>query len=479
MNTPVSGPSTTDRDAQRSTARAEGLAALANRLAGTLSVPGDPDWDAARQAWSLSADQHPAAVVHPVDVADVVHAVSAARELGLRIAPQSTGHNAGPLAAQGLGDTLLVRTSALDEISIDPARRVARIGGGTTWESVAAAAGPHGLMALAGSSHDVGVVGYTLGGGVSWFARSHGLAANHVLAIELVTPDGVQRRVDADTDPDLFWALRGSGGGGLGIVTALECRLFPITEVFAGMMLWPAERAHEVFTAWRDLTTTVPTTASTACRLFHFPDMPELPPFLAGRSVVVVDGVVQGTPEEGAALVAPLRALEPEMDTFGPTPVSELMHLHMDPPGPTPGTGDGILLDELPDAAIAAAIGGLGVRGASRLMFVELRHVGGALRPDEGASVADGPTGVLAGLDAEYVCFSSGMPFPDGPAPVRAALDVLFAGLAPWRGGLDYLNFAETGRDPERFWGADAPRLRVVRERVDPDGVMRPAHAIG
>ncbi|WP_353807760.1 FAD-binding oxidoreductase [Agromyces sp. SYSU T00194] len=480
MNTPVPGsPATAARGAQRDH-RAERLVDLGTRLTGTLAVPGDPDWDAARQAWNLAADLHPAAVVRPSVVADVVSVVDTARELGLRVAPQSTGHNAGPLAERDdLGDTIVVRTSSLDDVQVDPVARVARVGGGATWGKVVAAAAEHGLAGLAGSSHDVGVVGYSLGGGVSWFARSHGLAANHVLAVELVTPDGEFRRVDAESDPELFWALRGSGGGGLGVVTALECRLFPVTDVFAGMLLWPADRASEVFAAWRDLTAEAPTSASTACRLMHFPEMPELPPFLSGRSVVVVDGVVQEPAEAAAPLLDGLRALAPEIDTFATTPVPELLHLHMDPPGPTPGTSDGILLTELPDAALAEALDALGDRDRTRLMIIELRHVGGAMRPEAAAAVADGPTGVVAGFDAEFVCFANGLPFPDGPAPVRAALDALFARLAPWRGELDYLNFAETNRAPEQFWGDAAGRLAAVRDRVDAGGVMRAGHEIG
>ncbi len=199
---------------------------LAADLDGTVHHPGDPDWDLARAAWNLSVDQRPEAVVTARSVADVQATVRAAAARGLRVAPQSTGHHASPMGP--LDGTVLLRLSGLRGVSVDPASRTARVEGGAVWADVTAAAGEHGLAALAGSAADVGVAGYTLGGGLSWLARSRGLAANSVTALEVVTADGEHRRVDADHDPDLFWALRG-GGGSFAVVTALELSLFPLT----------------------------------------------------------------------------------------------------------------------------------------------------------------------------------------------------------------------------------------------------------
>ena len=155
-----------------------------------------------------------------------------AREHGLRVAAQGTGHNARPLGS--LEDTVLVKTARMRQVSIDPVARIARAEAGAVWHEVIETAAEHGLAALAGSSPDVGVVGYTIGGGISWLGRAYGLAANNVEAIELVTADGRLVRADACTEPDLFWALRG-GGGSFGVVTAIELRLFPIaTEQGAG-----------------------------------------------------------------------------------------------------------------------------------------------------------------------------------------------------------------------------------------------------
>src|SRR4051794_31822152 len=263
-----------------------GLDALDVRLDGDLVRPGNPDWDVARQAWHLAVDQRPAAVVRAASVDDVIATVDTARQLGLRVAPQGTGHNAAPLGP--LDGTILLKTSAMRRVTVDPARRIARVEAGALWMDVVPVASAHGLTALAGSAPDVGIVGYTLGGGLSWHGRSLGLAANHVTAVELVTSDGVHRRVDADHEPELFWAVRG-GGGSFGVVTALEFRLHPFTEVYAGVLFFPVGRAGEVLHAWHDWTATVPEEVTSVGRILRFPPLPELPAPLRGQSFVVVE----------------------------------------------------------------------------------------------------------------------------------------------------------------------------------------------
>jgi len=210
--------------------------ALEARLDGDLYRPEDEGWDEARTPWNLAVDQRPAAVVLAESAADVAETILAARADGLRVAPQGTGHAAAPLG--DLGGTILLRTTRMHRVDIDPDARRARVEAGAVWQEVSDAAAEHGLAALAGSSHDVGVLGYSLGGGLSWLARRHGLAANTILAAEIVDADGRVRRVDAENDPELFWALRG-GGGSFAVVTAVELQLFPIAEVFAGCPLLP------------------------------------------------------------------------------------------------------------------------------------------------------------------------------------------------------------------------------------------------
>ncbi|RXZ39434.1 FAD-binding oxidoreductase, partial [Agromyces binzhouensis] len=250
-----------------------------------------------------------------------------------------------------LADAILLRTHELRGVEVRPTQRIARVEPGVVWGDVVAATAPHGLAALAGSSHDVGVVGYTLGGGVSFLGRAHGLAANHVVAVELVTADGEFRRVDAQHDPELFWAVRG-GGGDFGVVTALEFGLFEIEQVVAGALFFPIERTEEVLQAWAEWTRSVPDTVTSVGRVLRFPPMPELPPFLSGQSFVLVEAVIQDSADRADALLAPLRALGPAMDTVHPQAPAELLQLHMDPPGPTPGHGDGMTLADLPAEAV-------------------------------------------------------------------------------------------------------------------------------
>src|SRR3954466_12185254 len=258
-------------------------AAPALRLRGRVVRPGDADWDTARQAFNLTVDQRPAAIAFPVDAADVATAVDYARDAGLRVAPQRTGHNAAPLGA--LEDVLLVRTDALQGIEIDAGRGRARVNAGAKWEDVVPAASDLGLAALHGSTGDVSVVGYSLGGGLGWYARQHGLAANSVTAVELVTADGEHVRADCDNEPvradcdnepELFWALRG-GAGNFGVVTALEFDLFEQPLDYAGVLFFPWERAGEGLHAWREGLPSTPDEVTSVGRIMQFPPLPQVP----------------------------------------------------------------------------------------------------------------------------------------------------------------------------------------------------------
>lgn len=461
----------------------EVLANLRASIAGSVLTPADPGWDEARTGWNLAVDQRPAAVVVAASIADIAHTVRVATRLGLAVAPQGTGHNAGPLAAgNGLADAILLRMHELRGVEVDVDRRIARVEPGAQWGDVVAAVAPHGLTALSGSSHDVGVVGYTLGGGVSWLARTYGVAANHVVAIELVTADGARRRVDDEHDPELFWALRG-GGGDFGVVTALEFRLFEIPEVVAGTLFWPIERADEVLQAWAAWTADVPDSVTSVGRVLRLPPLPDLPPFLSGRSFVVVEAAILESPERVDELLAPLRELGPEIDTVHPQPTSELLQLHMDPPGPTPGFGDGMMLTELPPAAVRAFLAAVGPDVSTDLLSAEIRHIGAGLRPEAAVTRAEATSsaapGVTAGFDAGYFVYAVGIAMPGAEDGLAASLGRLLSRIEPWRAPLDYLNFCEHERAAERIFGDRLDRLRAVKQAVDPTGVMRSNHPVG
>ena len=438
-------------------------------LAGEIVSPGQPEWDLARRAWNLAVDQRPDYVALPATADDVVAILAFARRHGLRVAPQGTGHNAAPIPS--LDDTILISTQQMRGVEIDASAQIARVQAGTLWLEVTEAATPHRLFPLSGSSPDVGVVGYTLGGGLSWLARKHGLAADSVTAIELVTPAGELVRATAEDHAELFWALRG-GGGNFGVVTAMEFRLYPYEDVYAGMLLFPYERHAEVLRAWRDWTRTAPEEITTSFRIMHLPPLPELPPFLAGRSIVVIDGAYAGDAGAGAAALAELRALEPEMDTFAPSSPAVLSRIHMDPEEPMPARGAGTILDVTDDVTLTAFAAGL--QPGAPVMFGELRHLGGAVgRRPAGA-------GALGAIEGEYLVFAgAAIMAPEMVPAVDGALAAFIGGLAPWVNGRMYLNFAESATDPVEFFGEETyARLRAVRAAVDPDGVMVANHAI-
>jgi hypothetical protein len=445
------------------------LEELRTRLAGEIVGPADDGWDLARQAWNLAVEQRPAAVAYPEAAEDVVAVVDFAREHGLRVAPQGTGHNAAALGG-ALEDTILVKTERMRGVSIDPDARIARAEAGVIWIEVVQAAAQHGLAALAGSSPDVGVVGYTLGGGLSWLARKHGIGANQVTALEIVTADGQLVRATRENEPDLFWAVRG-GGGAFGVVTAIEFNLFPITEIYAGILWFPVERAPEVLNAWRAWTDNVPDEMTSVGRILQFPPIPDIPEPLRGNSFVVVQAIYLGEEADGAKLLEPLRALGPVMDTVATIPIPELSKLHMDPDGPVPGAGDGGMLtdvdDRLIDAVVENTVG-------SPLLSVEIRHLGGAIgraRPEHGA---------LASFDAPYVMFAVGFtPTPEAKEAVEASVVALRDALAPWQAPHTYMNFAETRRDERSLFAEHAYyRLRRVKAKYDRDDVIRSNHPI-
>src|SRR4051812_2474579 len=320
------------------------LQILRRRLNGTILEPGAAAWESAAQAYNLTVVQQPALIALPADARDVVAIVEFARENGYQVAPQRTGHNAEPLGS--LDNVILLKTDRLQGVDIDAERRVARVMSGSKWEDVVPRASEIGLAALHGSTPDVSVAGYSLGGGVGWYARKLGLSTNSVSAIELVTADGEFRRVDHDNEPDLFWALRG-GGGNFGIVTALEVQLHLIPDIYAGVLFFPWERSSEVLHAWREWTETVPDEMTSVGRILQFPPMPELPDHLRGQKFVIVEGFYMGDEASGRELMKPLRDLGPAMDTVAMVEPVELAEMHMDPPTPVPYTGAGHMLGKL------------------------------------------------------------------------------------------------------------------------------------
>ena len=449
----------------------DAVAALRERV-GEVVAPGDAGWDRAREAWNLIVDQRPVAVALPRDAGEVAATLAVARHHGLKVAPQGTGHNATPIS--DLSDAVLLRTDRMRDVLIDPLARIARVGAGVLWEEVTVPAGEHGLIALHGSSPNVGVVGYSLGGGLGWLARSKGLAANSVTAIEIVTAAGEIIRADAEREPDLFWALRG-GGGDYGVVTAMEFRLYPLRTAYAGWLIWPWERSEEVLTRWAEWTGTVPDDMTSVGRIFQLPDAPFVPEPFRGRNLVVVEVAYTGEDlAVGEELMRPLRALGPEMDTVAEMPAPDMVRLHQDPEPPMPGIGGHVMVDRVTPEAMRRFVALTGPGSGSPFLSAEMRHLGGAAgRPAPGG-------GALSHLDGEGAVFVIGVPMtPEMGAALHAAVKTVEGGLHELGHGRLYRNFVEERASARAFHDdATLARLRELRRRFDPAFRIRPNHPI-
>jgi FAD binding domain len=441
-------------------------------ISGRVAVPSDADWDQARLAWNLAADQRPDAVAFVEGSDDIAAVVRFAAENELKVAGQGTGHGAAPLAP--LGGTILLKTERMRGVAVDPEARTARVEAGVLSIELAEAAGAHGLSALPGSSPDVGVTGYTLGGGLSWLGRRYGFACNRVTAIELVDASGEARTVDAGNDPDLFWALRG-GGGGYAIVSALHLDLLPIGEVYAGALLFPAEVGAEAVRAYRDWAAGVPDEVSSVVRFVTPPPIPDVPEPLRGVPLLTITAACIGSQADGEAAIAPLREIgEPIIDSFEWMPAAGLCRIHMDPESPVPGIGEGGLVSELSDEAIDAFVAVAGPESGSPLLFSELRHLGGALgRPAENG-------GALSHLEAGFVGYSIGMPMtPELGEAIPFHLEKIKQALGPWGMDSAYFNFTEAPCDVDAILPADVcTRLAEVKRKWDPEASIVANHTV-
>jgi FAD/FMN-containing dehydrogenase len=431
----------------------------------------DASWDLQRRAFNLLINQQPAGIAVPQSADDVSDVVRSAAADGKHAAAQCTGHLAAPLGS--LTDTVLLRTAGLSSVEIDADARTARVGAGALWGDLVPRASELGLAALHGSSPGVGIVGYTLGGGLSFYGRKHGLACNRVRAIELITASGELVRVDADNEPDLFWALRG-GGGSFGVVTGLEFDLLPIPEIYAGALFFPAEQASDVLHGWHEWTADIPEEMTSVGRIMNFPPIPEIPEPVRGQSFAVVEAIYCGDPADGEELVAPLREFGTVgMDSMAVQPPAGIVDLHMDPPEPVPYQADSMLTGELPAAAIDALVEAIGPGSGSQLLLAELRHSGGAV------SRSPQDAGALATLPGSFLAFGAGfVPVPDAMAPTRAWLGDFKAALAPYDAGM-YLNFAEERLEMTKAFPPETvDRLREVKRRYDPDDLFKSNHPV-
>lgn len=443
-----------------------------NGLPGAVFRPGDEGYDEERRGFNLAVDHHPALVVGATRAEDVVAAVRYAAEAGLGVGVQATGH--GPaVPADG---QLLISTRRMVGVRVDPVARTATVDAGTRWVDVVAAAAPYGLAPLNGSSADVGAVGYLLGGGLAVLGRRFGYAADHVRRFEVVTADGELRGVSPESEPDLFWALRG-GKGNFGVVTSMEIELFPVATLYGGGLYFDADTAAAALHAYREWTGTVSEEMSSSVMLTRFPDLPEVPDPLRDRYVAHVWIAWSGPVAEGERWVQPLRAAGPVLlDTVAEMPYREGSTVHHEPTTPLPTYDRNTALGAVDSAAVDTILELAGPE-ADAPFLLELRHHGGAYaRPPEVPNA-------VAGRDAAFLLFSVSVLDPDRIAEIRGSHDTLHRRMHPWSTGGVFLNFLgihDTGVESVRsaYRTADYERLTAVKAAHDPGNLFRINHNI-
>ncbi|MFI7447440.1 FAD-binding oxidoreductase [Nonomuraea sp. NPDC049714] len=416
---------------------------LKNAISGSTWTVGDPGFDEARRPWNLAVDQPVLAVVEAADTDDVAATISYAALHGLAVTAQPTGHGAGA-SSEG---AILLRTHRLNSVEIIDG--VARAGAGAQWGQVLAAASPLGLTGLAGSSPVVGVTGYTLGGGLSWFSRAYGFAADSVLAFDAVDAGGAKIRVTAQTDPELFWALRG-GGGDFAVVTGLEFGLHPAPFLYGGRIMWPVERAPEVLAAYREVTATAPDELTVWFDLLKFP---------GGPGFVAVDCTFLG--EHPGALLSPFERVGGAIsDSRGLLPVAELGGICAEPTDPSPGMSSAHLLTSLDDAVAEVLL----AEPIDPLISVQIRHLGGALsRPAPGG-------GAAGHLDEPYLAYLLGLP----SQATADRIEGLSKALVPHTTGRTPYTMLHSGEHAASAFPRETlDRLRDLKRTRDPRGVIR------
>jgi FAD/FMN-containing dehydrogenase len=444
------------------------LRALAAALPGRVVAPGDAAFETARRGHNTAVDRRPAVIVRPLDATDVSRAITAARDLGLEIAVKAGGHSvAGHSAIEG---GMLIDLRAMRQVEIDPIRRIGTAQGGVLAGEYTSAAHEHGYATPFGDTTSVGLGGLTLGGGIGWLTRKHGMTIDSLLSVDLVTAAGRQLTVDERTDPDLFWALRG-GGGNFGVATRFTYRLHPVGTVTAGALFLPL--TADVLRDLVEVSEAAPEELTQISSIMGIPPAPFVPAELVGTPAVIVLLVHAGDLEAGAAAVAPFRAVAtPLMDMVGPMPYPAIYQFTAGGEQPGPGVVRSTLLPGLSRSA-ADAIVERQTSPEGRMTMTQLRVLGGAMArvPADATAFAHRDAPVMATVISAIT---------ESAAASTAWADTYLADLAADGLGV-YSNFlADEGEARLRaaYPGGTYERLAAVKRRVDPDNVFHGNHNI-
>jgi FAD/FMN-containing dehydrogenase len=440
------------------------IPSLRAAVSGRVIAPGDADYDAARTVTSGAIDRRPAVIVKVADADDVQAVVKLARDTGHELAIRSGGHSAAGHSVSDGG--IVLDLSDMKGIEIDVEGRTAWAETGLTAAEYTAAVGEHGLVTGFGDTGSVGIGGITLGGGVGYLVRKFGLTIDDLLAAEVVTADGRLLHVDADTEPDLFWAIRG-GGGNFGVATRFRFRLHELPSIVGGMLILPA--TPETVEGFMSIACAAPDELSTIANVMNCPPMPFVPEELHGTVVILAFITYAGDAAAGERAIAPLRALAtPIADMVQPMPYGG-MYQPEDPDYHPTAAARTLFMDRVDRGDAELIVERLTASDAT-LRAVQLRALGGAMArvPSDATAFAHRDSKIMVNVAAFY----------DGPEDkvVREAwvTDLAIALEQDDRGA--YVNFvADEGEERVRaaYPGRTWDRLAAIKARFDPTNLFR------
>jgi FAD/FMN-containing dehydrogenase len=443
------------------------IVSLAQRIDGRLIRPADTGYEEARHVWNGMIDRYPALIAQVVDDDDVAVAIEFGRRHGMPISVRGGGHGVAGNAVCDSG--LVIDLSSMTAIEVDPVGRTASAEGGVKWGGLDAATQAHGLAVTGGLISTTGIAGLTLGGGIGWLMRKLGLTSDNVVRLHMVTADGRSVVADSDSEPDLFWALRG-GGGRFGAVTRIEYQLHPVETVFAGMVMYRAERAAEVLALWKRLCDDAPDELTTVASFLHAPPAPFVPESLHGQPVVAIVGCHVGDAAAGAETLSDLRQFgPPEVDLFGPMPYVALQSmLDAGAPFGIRAYWKSGYLRELGPAEIETIVNHAAT-APSPFTQVHVHQMGGAVSREVAGSTAFGHRDA-----AHLLNIAGGWAEASDDAANVAWTRAFWSAIRPATDGA-YVNFLG-GDDARQLRDAYEPealaRLEVIRALWDPDGVF-------
>jgi hypothetical protein len=450
----------------------EDVEPLVAAVEGSVLLPGDTGYDDERAVWNLNHELVPAVIVVPESPADVQAAVTFAARQHRPVLVRTTGHQ---IVDQARG-AVVIATRRMNDVTIDAVGRTGRVGARAIWFEVVEQAAKAGLAPLNGSNPTVGVSGYTLGGWLSpTLGRAHGYAADHMRSLDVVTADGELRHVDAESEPELFWALRG-GKGNFGVVTALVFDLFPVPRLYGGGIYFPGERMADVLRAWTEWHPGTPETMTSSLAVLRLPAVPEVPELLRGTFTVCLRIAYIGPSEDAERMIAPLRAVAPAvLDTVADMPYTAVASIHNEPTEPVPYYERSITLRAFPTEAQDKLVELVGPDSETSLWIAELRALGGAWDREPAVPNAVATRGL------PYVLLGVAVGRLSDEQQLKRSVAELLDGMEPWQGDRRIVNnlAPDEAADAAAIYGpARYQRLASIKKIYDPDNMFRLNHNV-